>query len=59
MGKYIIRIEDLAKKHLKQHFKAGNASTLKKIEKILIELSETPFTGIGNPEALKYELTGF
>ncbi|MFI5138324.1 MAG: Txe/YoeB family addiction module toxin [Sphingobacteriales bacterium] len=32
---------------------------MKKIEKILVELSETPYTGTGNPEALKYELSGF
>jgi len=25
----------------------------------LIELTETPYTGIGNPEALKFELSGF
>ncbi|MCA6422737.1 MAG: Txe/YoeB family addiction module toxin [Flavobacterium sp.] len=29
------------------------------IAKILIELENTPFEGIGKPEALKYELTGF
>ena len=32
---------------------------IKKIEKIFIELSQTPYSGIGNPEPLKHELTGF
>jgi toxin YoeB len=26
---------------------------------MLLELSETPYLGIGNPEALKWELTGY
>lgn len=59
MGKYIIKIEDLAQTHLKKHFKAGNLQSIKKIEKILIELSQTPFEGSGKPEALKHELNGF
>ncbi|RYU90253.1 Txe/YoeB family addiction module toxin [Mucilaginibacter terrigena] len=59
MGQFKLKIEELAQKHLKQHYRSGDKGTLKKIEKILIELSETPYTGIGNPEQLKYELTGF
>ncbi|MGY3213348.1 Txe/YoeB family addiction module toxin [Mucilaginibacter sp. HD30] len=58
MGKFRIEIEELAKTHLKQHYKSGDKVSIKKIEKILIELSETPFVGIGNPEALKYSLNG-
>ncbi len=34
-------------------------SVIKKIERILYELSEHPYVGTGNPEQLKYELTGF
>jgi toxin YoeB len=59
MGQFKLKIEELAQKHLKQHYRSGDKSSIKKIEKILLELSETPYTGIGNPEALKYELTGF
>ncbi|WP_431190628.1 type II toxin-antitoxin system YoeB family toxin [Flavobacterium circumlabens] len=40
-----------------QHYKSGEKKSIKNIEKILLELSETPFEGIGNPEPLKYELT--
>lgn len=59
MGKFRIEVEDLAKLHLSKHLKSGNRSSIKRIEKILQELSETPFEGTGNPEPLKYQLTGF
>jgi toxin YoeB len=59
MGQFKLKIEELAEKHIKQHFRSGDKASIKKIEKILIELTETPYSGIGNPEALKYELTGF
>lgn len=59
MGQFKLKIEELAEKHLKQHLKSGDKGSIKKIEKILIELTETPFTGIGSPEPLKYELAGF
>ena len=41
------------------HYKSGNKSAIRKIEQIFLELSETPYEGTGNPEALKYELTGY
>jgi len=59
MGQFKVKIEELAAKHIKQHFRSGDKASIKKIEKILLELSETPYTGIGNPEPLKYELAGF
>jgi len=59
MGQFKLKVEELAEKHLKLHYKSGNKANIKKIEKILLELSETPYSGTGNPEALKYELTGF
>jgi len=59
MGKFRVKIEKLAESHLKRHFKAGNKSSIKKITQILDELSETPFGGVGKPEALKHELSGF
>ena len=39
--------------------KSGDKASIKKIEKILIELTETPYAGIGNPEPLRYETSGF
>jgi toxin YoeB len=59
MGKFRIEITKLAQQHLAKHYKSGNKPTIKKIEKMLLELSETPYSGIGNPEALKWELTGY
>jgi toxin YoeB len=59
MGKFRIEIKDLAKKQIIQHYKSGDKKSIKNIEKILLELSETPFEGIGNPEPLKYEIAGF
>ncbi|WP_259069055.1 Txe/YoeB family addiction module toxin [Mucilaginibacter sp. X4EP1] len=59
MGQFKLKIEALAELHLRKHFKSGDKGSIKKIEKILLELSETPYAGIGNPEPLKYELTGF
>lgn len=59
MGKFRIKIEPKASLDIAKHKKSGNQSSIKKITQILIELSETPFEGTGNPEALKHELTGF
>jgi toxin YoeB len=54
MGKYFVDFEDTARKDLKEHYKSGNKATIKKIEKILLELTENPFSGEGQPEELKY-----
>jgi toxin YoeB len=58
MERYSIVIYEKAKEELKAHYKAGDKGTIKRIEKIFDELAETPFSGTGNPEPLKYELTG-
>jgi toxin YoeB len=59
MGKFRVEVTEIAKKHIAQHLKSDNQSSIKRIEKILKELAETPFEGVGNPEPLKYSLTGF
>jgi toxin YoeB len=59
MGKFRIEITELAKKQIAKHLKSGNKASIKKIEKILLELSETPYQGVGKPEALKENLSGF
>ena len=41
-----------------KHKKSGNKQNLVKISKIIEELREHPFTGIGKPELLKYDLQG-
>lgn len=32
---------------------------LKRINKLIIDIQRTPYEGIGNPEPLKYDLSGF
>lgn len=59
MGKFRLKIEPKASLDIAKHKKSGNQASIKRIAKILLELSETPFEGIGNPEALKYQLVGF
>ncbi len=38
---------------------SGNKQIQKKIEELIIDIQEHPFTGIGQPEALKHNLSGF
>lgn len=59
MGKFRVKIEELANLHIKLHLKSGNKANIKRIEKILEELTQTPFVGIGKPEPLKHQLSGF
>ena len=59
MGMYSIEIENEAKKELAAHYKSGDRKTIKRIERIFKELAETPYDGIGSPEPLKYELSGY
>jgi toxin YoeB len=59
MGKYSIVLAARARKELQAHHKSGNQGLIKRIEQIFLELSDTPFAGTGNLEALKYHLTGY
>ncbi len=47
-----------AKEDIDYWKKSGNASVLKKIRKLIEAITQSPFEGIGKPEALKYNLTG-
>ena len=38
--------------------KSGNLAIQKKISLLISAIQETPYDGIGKPEALKYEMTG-
>ncbi|MBI2257557.1 MAG: Txe/YoeB family addiction module toxin [Flavobacteriia bacterium] len=58
MGKYKIVLKPTAVKDLLKHKKSGNVATNKKIVAIFKELENHPFTGIGNPEQLKYNFIG-
>ena len=53
-----IEITSEAKKDLEYWKKSGNTKVLKRIKALLASIQETPFKGIGKPEALKFELAG-
>ncbi|MFZ4581861.1 MAG: Txe/YoeB family addiction module toxin [Paludibacter sp.] len=53
-----IEFTDEAKKDLHQHKRSGNKGNMKKIEQLLFAIAENPYSGIGQPEELKYDLTG-
>jgi toxin YoeB len=55
---YQIDITKQAQEDIEAHRKAGNKAILKKLNTLLEELIEHPFTGTGKPEALKYSLAG-
>lgn len=39
--------------------RSGNKIIQNKITSLIKSISETPYSGIGQPEALKYELSGY
>ncbi|MEI6728432.1 MAG: Txe/YoeB family addiction module toxin [bacterium] len=41
------------------HWKNQDKKTIKKIDELIKELFKNPFVGIGKPEPLKQNLTGF
>lgn len=59
MGKFRVEVTKAANQDIEKHKKSGNKSTIKKIEKILLELTETPFFGEGHPEELKFNFKGY
>lgn len=59
MGKFRIEIDDYAKLDIAKIYKSGDKASIKKFEKIVLELENQPTTGTGNPEQLKHNLSGF
>ncbi|HZK92671.1 MAG TPA: Txe/YoeB family addiction module toxin [Prolixibacteraceae bacterium] len=47
-----------AKDDLNFWVRAGNKTILKKIGRMIEAITQNPYEGIGNPEPLKYELSG-
>ena len=58
MGKFRLKIERSAEEDLIKIYKSGDKSTIKKLQKIMVELADHPTIGIGNPEPLKHSLSG-
>ncbi|ARS42813.1 Txe/YoeB family addiction module toxin [Sphingobacteriaceae bacterium GW460-11-11-14-LB5] len=59
MEKYFVDITDQAKKQLAEIFKSGDKASIKKLQQIFIELSIHPASGVGKPEKLKFEFSGY
>lgn len=55
---YRIIVSNQAQKEFLDFSLSGNKAILKKITALLNDIAEHPYTGIGKPEALKYELAG-
>lgn len=52
-------LSDQAKQDLNFWKTSGQAIVKKKIENLFKSIEQTPFAGIGKPEALKHELSGY
>ncbi|RBQ07710.1 Txe/YoeB family addiction module toxin [Pedobacter miscanthi] len=59
MGKFKVVVSERAQKNLLAIEKSGDKGSIKKVNQIIEELYEHPETGVGNPEKLKYDLSGF
>ena len=57
--KYRIILAEQAVKDYRFWKVAGNKAILKKIARLLEDIAAHPYIGIGKPEALKYDLTGY
>ena len=55
---YHLDFTDKAKEDITFHKKSGNKAVLNKLNALLEELTEHPFTGTGKPELLKHNLAG-
>ncbi|MBI9060908.1 MAG: Txe/YoeB family addiction module toxin [Marinilabiliaceae bacterium] len=55
---YALEFSETALSDIEKHKKSGDKAVLKKIEKLLNEVMKHPTTGTGQPEQLKYNLTG-
>jgi toxin YoeB len=47
-----------AKEDLEYWVKTGNKNVLKKISRLIVAITLNPYQGIGNPEPLKFNLSG-
>ena len=57
--KYKVTLEKQAIKDIQKITKAGNKRDITKLYQLLEELKIHPETGTGNPEQLKYSLSGY
>lgn len=56
---YSIEFTPKALEGIEKLKKSGNKPLLIKLKKLLLELTEHPYSGTGQPEMLKHSLSGF
>ncbi|MEE9361357.1 MAG: Txe/YoeB family addiction module toxin [Cellulophaga sp.] len=56
---FSIEFSDTAMEDYNYWKKTNNIKVINKIKVLLENIIETPFKGIGKPEALKYDFTGY
>ena len=56
---YVLDFTEKAKEDVEFFTKSGDKIALKKVNSLLEEILDTPFSGVGKPEALKHELSGY
>jgi toxin YoeB len=54
----IFEFSEAAAKDL-AHWKLRDAPKITRIKELLADIGQTPFTGLGKPEPLKYQLAGY
>jgi len=59
MGKFRVEITKIANQDIEKHKKSGNKISITNIAKILVDLSENPYKGFGNPEPLRHDYSGY
>ena len=55
---YKVRLTERAQKEFQEFNRCRSASFIRKIERLIHQLEESPTSGIGQPEQLKHELAG-
>ena len=54
-----ILLSDVAKEHYRFWIKTNNTKIISKITSLIEDIQEHPFTGLGKPEPLKGDYSGF
>ena len=57
--KFTVIVEKPAQDHFQKIIKSGKKNDIKRLRQIVLELETHPTIGIGNPEQLKHNLSGF
>ena len=58
MGKFRVEVTELAKLQIAKHIKSGNQASIKKIGKILLELTENALFRCWKTWTIKHNLSG-